>query len=177
MKNCRMKLISIILLAIPFISITSLQAADKGSKENAAALSWLAAVDRSEITSSTIALKKKPDGEVKKFAELMIKDHSKNLKETKQLQKKFHDQNMMSANIKDLNKESAKQFHALKTTKTNEIDKQYMEMMKKDHSQALATIDQYISTVNNSEIESHLKNTREHIAHHLEEANNILNTL
>lgn len=125
-----------------------------------------------EVQLGELAKKKASNKEVKKFAEMMIKDHGNANKELKSIAQK---QNMkvpdsismeMKNMMKELQKQSGKAF-----------DKAYMNNMVKEHEKAAELYQQAVNDLTNQELKKYAQKTMKVIEGHLEQAQSISRTL
>jgi putative membrane protein len=137
----------------------------------------LITVNNNEINAADLATDKATNKKVKKYAKLMKKEHSKNLKEVMALSKKANitPQDTDAVNsLKQAGQQEAKDLDAL-TGK--DFDKAYMDDMVKDHEAALSTLDNSLKQVSNPKLKKLLIDTKAHVAHHLEKAKEIQSKL
>lgn len=142
------------------------------------ALAWLMTVNKNEIAAGKLALSKKMDIKVKKYAELMVKEHTENLKQTQQLSAALNIKPIYSESVNDLKENGKNELETLKPLTGIDFMKAYINAMVKGHQEVLNRLDQYISSNDTSiKLESHLKETKGHVETHLEKAIEIQSTL
>jgi putative membrane protein len=152
----------------------SMQGKTSGDGE---AIAFLLAVDQHEIDAANDASQRKSDPKVGQYAQMMITDHSKHKDETQKLSDTLSIQPMETATIEKLKAESKTDLAKLSQMQGANFDNAYISEMVKDHSNALNHIDHFMKVTTNTQLKSHLKATREAVAHHLEEAKKIQGTL
>lgn len=134
-------------------------------------LVWLSTIDKNEIAAGKIALKNSSNADVKSYAEEMINDHEKNLKETNTLMKQVGGKHHSDSTIKELADKGKKEEKALKHLKGKDFDKAYMNAMVNGHTEALDTLGKDLANLeSSSKIEAHLKDTEAAVSAHLEKA-------
>lgn len=188
-KDLSKSILLFIFLAVPVL-IWNVNAAMQGkngqlnqaqtnvAKQARVMLTWLTTLDKNEIAAAKLALNKKTAPSVKKFAQTMVKDHTHNLQQTDYLMKRLGEKPIMTSNIVELKSQGQKELHNLKSLKDNSFDGAFINAMVKGHAGALKQLDQYIESVpSNSQLSTHLKNTRDTVYHHLEAAQSIQKTM
>lgn len=125
-----------------------------------------------EIDAAKLAKKETKNKEVRDFANHMIAEHEKNLKETKKIVKKNdidpEDSDMSKAVEADA-KNKRKMLKEVKGTAV--FDKTYLDQQVSMHTQLLNDLDQkFIPAAQKPEFKVHLQSTREHVNKHLEMA-------
>jgi putative membrane protein len=137
-------------------------------------IAFLTAVDEHEIAAANDATQRKSDPRVGDFAQIMNKDHSKHLEETKKLADTLNIQPMETATIEKIKTESKTDLAKLSQLQGANFDHAYINEMVKDHTNALDHIDNhYMKMATSSQVKSHLKATRATVAAHLSEAKKI----
>ena len=118
-----------------------------------------------EIRASTIAQQQATDAEVKKYAAMMIKDHTAAADSLKMVASK---KNLtlpadispdMQNDIADLQKKTGKDF-----------DKAYMKMMVSDHKKVIKSFEDESKNGSDADIRAFADNTLHTLRHHLDEA-------
>lgn len=145
---------------------------DKLDPKDAESLSWLIIIDNQEIAAANEAHKKKVTGDVKEFADWMIKEHKANLKETQDLNKKLNVKPVKTDEITKLEEEGKKTLKKLEETK-DKFEKEYMDTMVKGHQDVLDKLKAKIDDSKNEDVKSHLTNTQTHVQSHLDKAKSI----
>ena len=133
-------------------------------------IAWFIALNQNEIDASKVALNKSQNPEVKKFAELMINQHTQNLNTVVALSKKLNIKPIDNAQVISLKKEGKNEHKKLKALNSNSIDEIYIKAMVKGHMSALQKINILIKSVNNNELLTYVNDTRQHVKMHLEKA-------
>jgi putative membrane protein len=136
------------------------------------------AANDAEIEQAKLAQKSARNPRVKKFAAMMIKDHT----QAKQKQKKlFNELSMapsespMSAQLKS---DSQQKLEDLKAVKGADFDRAYMDAQVDAHQKVLDALDnQLIPETDNQELKALLNEIRPKVAAHLAEARDIQQAL
>lgn len=135
------------------------------------ALAVLQAINKHEIAAAKLAKGKKVDGPVMQYAEMMEKEHTTN-----------HDMTREIADAADVDIKDGKAAEMMKDKSKRELDKledldgaafqtAYVDAMVKDHTEALAKIDnELLPAATSPSVTKHLRDTRGHVAMHLEQA-------
>lgn len=135
-------------------------------------------VNNNEIKAGKVALKRASHADVKKFAELMIQDHSQNLQATKNVAETLNILPISSDLSDKLVKKGDKELSKLESVPARRFDKVYMEAMVEDHQKLLNVIDtDLLPNASNPKMIDHLKATREKVAYHLQLAKQIQSKL
>lgn len=139
--------------------------ADATAAESAS-LGVLNAINDHEIAAGKQALSKGVTGDVAKYAQMMIDQHTKNRTETSTLGADA------DASDAQAQRQTGEQELASLDTKTGpDYTSAYVAAMSKGHADALQTLDEkLIPRATRPEVKSHLVATREHVAEHLEKA-------
>ena len=118
-----------------------------------------------EIRAAKLAQQQATDPEVKKYADMMIKDHTgaadklKAVADKKNLTLPADISPDMQKNIDDLQKKSGKAF-----------DKSYISMMVSDHKKAISAFEDESKNGSDADIRAFADNTLHTLHHHLDEA-------
>lgn len=140
-------------------------------------LAWLIVLNQNEITAANAIQKRNVSPEVKKYANMLDKEHSKNLKDTLNLSRKTGEKPTPNDESQSLKLKGKQELTSMKPLKDKEVEIIFIDTMVQGHSDALNKLDKDIPNVKNSQIKQHLEVTRDHIAQHLEAAKNIQNQL
>lgn len=146
------------------------------NKKDAEMLGVLIVINKNEIAAAKVAESRKVSPEVKNYAEMMKKAHTKNLKETEKLTHKIG-KVKENDDAKSLEKDGKKELATLKDTNGDNFQKTYMNDMVTDHQNALDKLDGFIKDANNADVKKHLEMTREHVQMHLDKAKEIQDQL
>ena len=139
-------------------------------KDSAAAstLSTVIALDQNEIIAAVDVSNRKTSSDVADFAKMMIEDHGKNLTEAYDLANKIHAL-PLSPNA-SLASQSVKELSALNALEGDAYDKAYVDAMVKGHEAALKIVEAKLAAAKNEDLKNFLASTKETVAHHLEKA-------
>jgi putative membrane protein len=139
--------------------------AQKAAKDDAKALRDLAQANMAEVEAGKLASQKAQNPEVKKFAEHMVDDHSKQLDELKQM--------AQSKEVKLPAQPKAKHQSAMKKLQGmsgEEFDRAYMSQMVKDHGEALQLAQKTAKQAKDGELKSVAQKAAPEIRQHLDMA-------
>jgi putative membrane protein len=118
-----------------------------------------------EIKAATIAQQQATDADVKKYAAMMIKDHTaaadalKMVASKKNLTLPGDISPEMQQNLADLQKKTG-----------NDFDKAYMKMMVDDHKKVIKSFEDESKNGSDADIRAFADNTLHTLRHHLDEA-------
>lgn len=128
-------------------------------------------VNTAEIEAAHLARSKSKNQNIVKFANMMIKDHTKNTKEAARLAKKMNlkaDGNEIS---KSLKAGSMATMASLKNLSGNEFNQAYIDQQLKMHQTTLDTINNsLLPKATSEEMKAYLNKTQASVTSHLEHA-------
>ncbi|MBJ9432394.1 DUF4142 domain-containing protein [Acinetobacter baumannii] len=137
----------------------------------------LSTANNGEIKQAKTALPKLKMDEAKKYAEMMIKEHSANEKNAQALASRLQLISQTSNLSKSLQNDSDKIISKLNQI-TSDTDKNYMMSQVKVHRKVLTIIDkQLIPNTKSSELKKMLVQTRDAVAKHLKAAEDIFKNM
>ncbi|MDB0303823.1 DUF4142 domain-containing protein [Acinetobacter baumannii] len=137
----------------------------------------LSTANNGEIKQAKTALPKLKMDEAKKYAEMMIKEHSANEKNAQALASRLQLISQTSNLSKSLQNDSDKIVSKLNQI-TSDTDKNYMMSQVKVHRKVLTIIDkQLIPSTKSSELKNMLVQTRDAVAKHLKAAEDIFKNM
>ncbi|MCW8773179.1 DUF4142 domain-containing protein, partial [Acinetobacter baumannii] len=137
----------------------------------------LSTANNGEIKQAKTALPKLKMDEAKKYAEMMIKEHSANEKNAQALANRLQLISQTSNLSKSLQNDSDKIVSKLNQI-TSDTDKNYMMSQVKVHRKVLTIIDkQLIPNTKSSELKNMLVQTRDAVAKHLKAAEDIFKNM
>lgn len=136
-------------------------------------IAFLIAADEHEVAAANDASQKKSDAQVGDFAQMMNKDHSQHLEETRKLSDSQNIQPSDTPAITKMKAQGQAEMTKLSQMQGANFDRAYMAAMVKGHTDVLNHVDHYLKTATNPELQSHLKATRETVANHLAEAKKV----
>ncbi|EPS3323905.1 TPA: DUF4142 domain-containing protein [Acinetobacter baumannii] len=137
----------------------------------------LSTANNGEIKQAKTALPKLKMDEAKKYAEMMIKEHSANEKNAQALASRLQLISQTSNLSKSLQNDSDKIISKLNQI-TSDTDKNYMMSQVKVHRKVLTIIDkQLIPNTKSSELKNMLVQTRDAVAKHLKAAEDIFKNM
>lgn len=136
------------------------------------------AANSSEVDQGKLAVKKAKNPKVKKFAQMMIDDHSKAKSDQATFVSKAQitpSSNTLSRQIGD---DGAQALSSLQNDTGTDFDVAYMDLQVNEHRQVLTTLDQkLIPNAQSSDFKALLVKQRDKIADHLAKAENIQQSL
>lgn len=146
---------------------TQQQAGTAASGENERdALGMLSAINVGEISASNLALQKQVQGSVRDYATRMVKEHTDN---NQKIAKWQPDMSAMGA--KSQMTKSKAELDRLRKLEGQAFSSAYVTAMVKDHTDALAALDdKLIPNAASPQVRQHLQTTRHHVADHLADA-------
>jgi putative membrane protein len=130
--------------------------------------------DEGEIDAAKVAVKKTKNNDVKAFANMMIKEHKENEKETKSIAKKGKFKAKDNDISKDLKKDAKESIAQLKKLKGAEFDKAYMTGQVAMHERVLNDLQtKLIPAAKNADLKAQLEATKTHVESHLAKARDL----
>lgn len=131
----------------------------------------LLTINDGEIDAGKVAKSNAQNQAVKDFAAMMVDQHEKNVRETKDLVKKNKINPEDSDAAKALNNDAKDALKDLKRQKKVEFDRAYLKQQIAMHEKALNELDNtLIPAAQNPEFKAHLQKTRSAVAEHLTHA-------
>jgi putative membrane protein len=138
---------------------------------DAEAIATLSAVNQHEIAAAQLAKNKGVGTEVAEYAAKMDAEHSNNQRQTDQLAASAGVKPAETDKVRALKTKTEGERDKLASLSGKEFEKAYVQAMVKDHTEVLAKIDkELLPAASNAAVKEHLQKTRDHVAHHLEEA-------
>ena len=117
-----------------------------------------------EVELSKLAEQRAQSGEVKKFAEHMVRDHTANNRELEKIATKEN-----VALPKDLDSEHAALRDKLASLKDQDFDKAYIDAMRSDHQKMDDLLKSSEASVSSKELRAYIKKTTAAVETHLRE--------
>ncbi|MFE0499391.1 DUF4142 domain-containing protein [Lysobacter soli] len=128
------------------------------------AVGLVGAVDKHEVAAAEQAKSKKVTGEVAQYADMLHREHSKNLEAGKKL-----NPNESSPEVTALEEKGRSDLSTLDQKSGKEYEKAYVDAMVKGHQDALTLIDtRLLPAATDDNVRAFLTTSREHVAMHLE---------
>jgi putative membrane protein len=135
---------------------------------------FLITVNNNEISAANLALQKAVSEPVKTYADLMVKDHTKNLADTIAISKNEDIKPLESEQVIVLKDKGKEEIVTLSPLTNTEFEKAYINDMVNGHAEVLSFIDTLLlKEVSNPQLKNHLIATREHVVHHLDAAKEV----
>lgn len=127
-----------------------------------------------EIAMAKLAEEKATNKEVKKFAEHMAKDHSKNNKAAMKLSRKLNMTPIENQASTEVRANDEKALASLQALNGPDFDRSYMAMQVNAHQKVLNDLDNVlIPGAKNEKLKKQLEKTRAKVAEHLEHAKEV----
>ncbi len=128
-------------------------------------------LNSAEVEEGKVAAGKAKNGEVKKYAQMMVKHHGEAKTKQAALVKKAKLTPQESDMTAALVSENKKGLDELKTKSGSDFDKSYVDAQIKEHKEVLDTIDtKLIPQAKSADVKTFVAGMRPTIVHHLEEA-------
>lgn len=151
-----------------------------GTLDREATLAMVMAVDQHEIAAAEQAQTKQLSGDAAEYAETLLEDHTRNLEATRGLMGLEGEPGTADGDVPGADHDMVAQMrekHASERERLGQLDgeeyeRAWIDAMVAGHTEALEMLDnQLIPSANNdNDLSSHLQNTRQAIARHLETA-------
>lgn len=134
-------------------------------------LKTIMVIDDNELDVAHLALKKSTNAEVKKFAQVMITQHSQNLKQAKKILNENKIYPQTSDKSLALETEGKNVLDKLTGLQGNDFDIEYIHAMVDGHKKALSLItDELIPKASNPKLLNFVKSTSVTVSNHLKMA-------
>lgn len=144
-----------------------------GKKNSDSKFMMMAAMsDMNEISASNAALSKSSNEEVKKFAQMMVDDHTKASEELKPI---AMSKNVMLPTDTDAKHKAA--MEKMSAMSGDGFDKEYIKMMVKDHEKAVALFQKEADTGKDAEAKAFAAKTLPTLQGHLEMARSMMSKM
>ena len=140
-------------------------------------LGIMVALDRNEIAVAREAQRKSSNREVRSYAAMLNKQHSSNILAAKRVGRVIGVKPVENQNAQSLRMQGTQEREALAALNRQSFDKTFIADMITDHTNGLHLIDQLSRDTTNATVLNYLKDTRAHVAMHLQTAKNIQQTL
>lgn len=161
----------LLLLSLCFVFSSGFATAEQSKDPEIVA--FMIVLNKNEIAAADLTKLKKVNKQVNNYADLMLKDHNKNLIETENLSVKQQIKPIYTEAIVALKDKGKVEMDTLTPLVDKTYEAVYIDAMVKGHTEALASINSFLKEVKNSKLKTHLKNTRVQVQHHLAKAKEI----
>ena len=152
----------------------SLHSPDSHISMDAEILGILITLNKNEISAANLALKKTDIVSIKEHAQMLKKDHKKNLDDTLKLSIKMALPTKESAEERALKEAGQIEMKHLSSLKDKKFDEFYIDAMIKDHKQAIKMLDDnLLKNVTHSTLRTFLLATKTYLISHLKQAQKI----
>lgn len=133
-------------------------------------LGIMVALNKGEIGAAREAEKRASSPAVKRYASFLDKQHTQNLKTAMHLSHKLHVQPAQNSVVQTLEDHAAREKASLASVQNRDFDRAYINDMINDHTEALHLIDHLLKETADPALVNYLKDTRAHVAMHLQKA-------
>lgn len=157
-------MIAILLTAIFNISFA------KAKDHDGEIIAYMVAINNGEVKAATEAKNKKIDANVLEFSNMMITQHTENLKQLMDLSQKINIAADETAAVQHFMEKSDKEIAKLSKIDDNSFQEAYVHAMIKDHTKALKMITGFISDARNADLKQYLVDTKKAVEQHLADA-------
>ena len=131
-------------------------------------------LNKNEIAAASLAERKSSNVDVKNYARMMSREHSKNLQELEKLSDAMHIMPIEGSTAMMLHKKGKHEMAALNRMNGKAFDKAYIGAMVKGHGEALQMLDhKLIPEATDPHVRKFLEMTRSHVMAHLQLAKKI----
>lgn len=138
---------------------------------DAEALATLVAVNEHEIQTAKLALTRQLSPDVAQYANLMQKEHTRNLEKTRAVARAARMEIADTAAVLEMKSKAQAERAELEKLQGAVFEAAYIEAMVKGHGDVLIKLDaKFLPAVKNAVVASHLRETRGHVASHLTQA-------
>jgi putative membrane protein len=148
----------------------SQQPGQAASDTDAETLATVIAIDTNEINAARQAQKEDVSQPVQEYARMLQQEHSKNMQETMNLGQRIGTQPVESSEVQAIKKEGARELAEMSSLNGKEFEQAFVKAMIEDHQEALRLLDARIQETDDPALKQHLMRTREHVQHHLDQA-------
>jgi putative membrane protein len=148
------------------------------SLSDAQIMAVMSSTHEAELQQARLALRKSRHAQVRKFAQMIISDHGSVQKKERRLVQSSGIAPSGSNLLSQLNTNTQAAAQMLQTADATEFDRAYMSVQVSSHEQVLAALDnELIPAAQNSELEALLEEIRPIVEHHLQQAQQIQQSL
>lgn len=133
-------------------------------------IAYMEAINNGEINAAKVAMGKKIDANVMKFAEMMIDQHSKNLQEVTKLSNATKIAEDETLAVKKFKENGDKELTLLSSLDGNKFQKAYVNAMIKGHTNASKMIAHFINDAQDKDLKKYLIHTEATVKIHLADA-------
>jgi len=154
-------------LAFLLLTLTS-QAADREPTTQQEFLAHAIATDIAEVKLGELALKQASSDDVKKYARMMVNDHTKHRDQLMERAKAFK-----LAVVQGLEKEHQEKMDRLSKLEGKDFDREYMKCMVEGHEKALKMYQTWSKKVEDKDLGDIVERTIPKLKEHLEQARDV----
>ena len=133
-------------------------------------LGTMRTVNRNEVAVAREALRKSSNPKVRSYAAYLKTQHTSNLIQALKVGRKIGVKPVENQNARTLQQQGKQEREALAGLHHQAFDKAFIADMITDHTNALQLIDQLTQQASNGALINYLKDTRAHVAMHLQQA-------
>lgn len=147
-------------------------------KPDAEVLGFVMATNTNEILAAAQAQKKDVSKPVMTYAKMLQTEHAKNSAKAMKLSQSSGVVPIDTEEVDQLKQDGAKNLAAITPLQGKEFEVAYLTAMVDDHKKVISMIDdQLLPMAKNAQVKAHLKETRDHVAMHLDQAQDLKRNL
>lgn len=166
-----------VFLSLCFALSTGFAGTEPSNSKDPEIVAFMVVLNKNEIAAADLTKQKKVDKAVKSYAKLMLKEHTQNLLDTEKLSKKQKIKAVDTEMVVSLQEKGKEELNALSPLADKAYETAYINAMVKGHTDAAASINNFLKEVSNPKLKAHLETTLTHVQHHLAKAEEIQKTL
>jgi putative membrane protein len=134
----------------------------------------LVTLHKGEIEEAKLVDTRAKDAQVKKFAQMMVNDHTSSLEREQRTALRLNIKAADSDKSRQMEQDAKARMDELKNLTGAQFDKQYMDNAVKEHTEGLVLIDsKLLANVKNPELKTLIENDKTKVSKHLAEARDI----
>ncbi|HEX5430371.1 MAG TPA: DUF4142 domain-containing protein [Bryobacteraceae bacterium] len=133
--------------------------------------------NQAEIMMGKLAEQKASNSSVKSYAERIVNDHTKNLKQLESLAKDKGVTLPTESSQSDVNSSEKSEYQKLSGMSGSEFDQAFIKDMIQDHQMAISEFEKEMRTTSDSDIRSYINMTLPTLRAHLSEAEQLQRTV
>lgn len=143
---------------------------EKPTSKDSEIVAFMIVLNKNEIAAADVTKQKKVKNDIKEYADLMLKEHNKNLAKAEKISTKQKIEPLDTEKVVSLKEKGKEEINTLTPLVNKAYETAYIDAMVKGHTEALASINSFLKEVNDPTLKKYLENTRTHVQHHLAKA-------
>src|SRR5262245_54665085 len=143
------------------------------AQSDAEIVALVMALDDNEIGAANAVMKENVDPKILDLAKTIEQDHSQDKDQTQQLASKIGVEPKTTTAVDDLRSKGREALESLNAKQGRSLEDEFVSDMVKGHREALTMLDGFIASAQSPELKTHLTDARQHVAMHLEQAQQI----